>query len=232
MRNVRQAVSRTRNAGMTVHIGPLDAERARTLRPVLDAWLSGRRERGFAMNLDQVLTPRADCLVAAAHLPSGEPVAFARFAVCAGGRVLTLDVAPRRGDAPNGVVERLIVEMVEHAKTIGAREVSLNFAGMRRVFESTSRLGRLSALVLRAFDPWIEIGPLYRFCAKFRPIWRPRSLLLASWSSLGVVGLAALVAEFGAAPAEEPGPLNGATDQPAGTADQALQVDSIMSARS
>jgi lysylphosphatidylglycerol synthetase-like protein (DUF2156 family) len=121
---------------------------------------------------------------------------------------------------------------VEHAKTIGAREVSLNFAGMRRVFESTSRLGRLSTLVLRAFDPWIEIGPLYRFCAKFRPIWRPRSLLLASWSSLGVVGLAALVAEFGAAPAEEPGPLNGATDQPAGTADQALQVDSIMSARS
>jgi lysyl-tRNA synthetase class 2 len=232
MRNVRQAVSRTRNAGVTVDIGTLNAERARTLRPVLDAWLSGRHERGFAMNLDQVLTPRADCLVAAAHLPSGEPVAFARFAVCAGGRVLTLDVAPRRGDAPNGVVERLIVEAVEHARTIGVREVSLNFAGMRRVFESTSRVGRLSTLVLRAFDPWIEIGPLYRFCAKFQPIWRPRSLLLASWSSLGVVGLAALVAEFRAVPAEEPRLVDGAPDQPAGTADQARQVDSIMSARS
>jgi lysylphosphatidylglycerol synthetase-like protein (DUF2156 family) len=222
MRNVRQAVSRTRNAGLTVDIGPLNAERALMLRPVLDAWLSGRRERGFAMNLDQVLVPRADCLVATAHLPSGEPVAFARFAVCAGGRVLTLDVAPRRGDAPNGVVERLIVDMVAHAKSIGAREVSLNFAGMRRVFESTSRLGRLCTLVLRAFDPWIEIGPLYRFCAKFQPSWRPRSLLLGSWSSLGVVGLAALVAEFRAVPA----------DQPAGTADQARHVDSIMSARS
>jgi lysyl-tRNA synthetase class 2 len=84
MRNVRQSVARTRNAGVTVSIGPLTAERAQTLRPVLDAWLAGRHERGFAMNLDQVLRPRADCLVAAAHLPSGEPVAFARFAVCAG----------------------------------------------------------------------------------------------------------------------------------------------------
>jgi lysyl-tRNA synthetase class 2 len=228
MRNVRQAVARTRNAGVTVSIGQLTAERAETLRPVLDAWLAGRRERGFAMNLDQVLTPRADCLVAAAHLPSGEPVAFARYAVCAGGRVLTLDVAPRRGDAPNGVVERLIVEVVEHAKANGAEEVSLNFAGLRRVFEATGRLGRFGMLVLRAFDPWIELGPLYRFCAKFQPTWRPRSLLLASWSSLGVVGLAALVAEFGSSgPADD-----GTEDQPAGTADQACQVDSIMSVRS
>ena len=221
MRNVRQSVARTRNAGVTVTVGPLTAQRAGSLRPVLDDWLAGRPERGFAMNLDQVLTPRTDCLVVSAHLASGEPVAFARFAVCAGGRVLTLDVAPRRGDAPNGVVERLIVEMVEHAKTTGAAEVSLNFAGLRRVFEATSRRGRLVTKVLHAFDPWIELGPLYRFCAKFQPTWRPRSLLLASWSSLGVVGLAALVAEFGTG-----------QGQPAGTADQARQVDSIMSVRS
>jgi hypothetical protein len=112
--------------------------------------------------------------------------------------------------------------------------VSLNFAGLRRVFEATGRMGRLGMMVLRAFDPWIELGPLYRFCAKFQPTWRPRSLLLASWSSLGVVGIAALVAEFGATgTAEGAGPVDGSapTDQPAGTADQARQVDSIMSVR-
>jgi lysyl-tRNA synthetase class 2 len=222
MRNVRQSVARTRNAGVTVTIGPLTEERSRMLRPVLDDWLAGRPERGFAMNLDQVLTPRMDCVVVSAHLPSGEPVAFARFAVCAGGRVLTLDVAPRRGDAPNGVVERLIVEAVGYAQEHGAAEVSLNFAGLRRVFEARSRSGRLGMTVLRAFDPWIELGPLYRFCAKFQPTWRPRSLLLASWSSLGVVGLAALVAEFGTT----------APGHRTGTADQARQVDSIMSVRS
>lgn len=197
MRNVRQAAARTRNAGVAVEIGPLTERLAASLRPVLDDWLAGRRERGFAMNLDRILTPRADCLVAVATLPSGEPVAFARFAVCAGGRTLTLDVAPRRRQAPNGVVERLIVEMVAYGAAHGAEEMSLNFAGMRGVFESSGAVGWIGGVLVRAFDRWIELGPLYRFCAKFQPTWRPRSLLLGSWASLGVVGAAALTAEFG-----------------------------------
>jgi lysyl-tRNA synthetase class 2 len=206
MRNVRQAVARTRNADIAVAIGPLTMARATQLRPVLDDWLAGRRERGFAMNLDQILAPRMDCLVAVASLPSGEPVAFARFAVCADGRTLTLDVAPRVRRSPNGVTERLIVEMVEYGRAHGADEVSLNFAGLRRVFESAGAAGRVGAVAVRAFDRWIELGPLYRFCAKFQPSWRPRSLLLGSWASLAMVGVAALVAEFGAAPPPQPTP--------------------------
>ncbi|WP_239133849.1 phosphatidylglycerol lysyltransferase domain-containing protein [Rugosimonospora africana] len=204
MRNVRQAVARTRNAGVGVRIGPLDERLAASLRPVLDDWLAGHRERGFAMNLDRILTPREDCLFAVASLPSGEPVAFARFAVCAGGRTLTLDVAPRRRQAPNGVVERLIVEMVAYGATHGAEEVSLNFAGMRAVFESSGPAARIGGFLVRAFDRWIELGPLYRFCAKFQPTWRPRSLLLGSWASLGVVGAAALTAEFGRTAVPQP----------------------------
>jgi lysyl-tRNA synthetase class 2 len=199
MRNIRQAVARTHNAGVTVTVGPQPVPAADALRPVLDDWLAGRPERGFAMNLDHILTPRSDCLIAVAYAATGEPVAFARFAVCAGGRVLTLDVAPRRRDAPNGVVERLIVEVVAHARASGAEEVSLNFAGLRQVFEATGFRGRLGPLVLHVFDRWIELGPLYRFCAKFQPTWRPRSLLLPSWSSIGMVGVAALAAEFGSA---------------------------------
>jgi lysyl-tRNA synthetase class 2 len=218
MRNVRQAVARTRNAGIDVAIGPLTVALAAQLRPILDDWLAGRRERGFAMNLDQILTPRADCLVAVASLATGEPVAFARFAVCADGRTLTLDVAPRGRLAPNGVVERLIVEMVEYGRAHGAGELSLNFAGLRRVFESAGPLGRVGALGVRAFDRWIELGPLYRFCVKFQPSWRPRSLLMGSWTSLGLVGAAALAAEFGTIPAPRPAPeAADATDPAAAT---------------
>jgi lysyl-tRNA synthetase class 2 len=197
MRNVRQAVHRTHNAGVKVTIGPLTDRLAVELHPVLAAWLSGRIERGFAMNLDTLLLPRPDCLVAVARDERGEAVAFARFAVCAGGRVLTLDVAPRRRDAPNGVVERLVAEVVEHGRATGVEEVSLNFAGLRRVFESPSRLARLATVSIRVFDPWIELWPLYRFCAKFRPTWRPRRILARSWPALAPVAVAALTAEFG-----------------------------------
>jgi lysyl-tRNA synthetase class 2 len=197
MRNVRQAVRRSVNSGVRVQIGRLDEQLARQLAPVLADWLRGRAERGFAMNLDQILVPRDDVLVAVGYDDRGVPQAFARFARCAGDRVLTLDVAPRRRDAPNGIVERLIIETVRYGRERGVREVSLNFAGMRQVFTATGRLARLATAAVHVFDRWIELRPLYRFTAKFDPRWRPRSLLLRSWWEVGPVGVAALVAEFG-----------------------------------
>ena len=197
MRNVRQAVSRTRNAGVTVDIAPLTDEHGRRLRPVLEQWLGGAHERGFAMNLDAVLTPRPDCLVATAYAPGGEPVAFARFAICAGGSIYTLDIAPRGILAPNGVAERLIVDVVEHARQHGAREVSLNFAALRWIFDAPGIRARTGALLLHGLDRWIEIASLNRFCEKFQPRWRPRSLLTPSWVQVGWVVAAALRAEFG-----------------------------------
>jgi lysyl-tRNA synthetase class 2 len=204
MRNVRQAVSRTQNAGVTVRLGPLSDELAGALRPVLDDWLDGHTERGFAMNLDHILAPRPDCLFAVAYGPAGRPEAFARFAVCGDGAILTLDVAPRRLGAPNGVVERLVVEVVEYARGHGAREVSLNFAGLRRVFETVGPLAGFAGAVGHAFDRWIQLGPLYRFCAKFQPTWRTRYLLLRSWLDVGFVAAAALSAEFAGGAGPEP----------------------------
>ncbi len=208
MRNLRQAVNRTRNAGVTVTIGRLTAEQSIQLRPILDEWLHGERERGFAMNLDAILTPRPDCLVATAYTRTGEPVAFARFAVAADGAVYTLDVAPRGRNAPNGVAERMIIEIVDYARTQGGREVSLNFAALRWVFDSPGLIPKVSATLLHALDRWIEVGPLNRFSAKFAPRWRARSLLMASWWELGWVAAAALRAEFA------PGRMSGTEPAP------------------
>jgi lysylphosphatidylglycerol synthetase-like protein (DUF2156 family) len=196
MRNLRQAVNRTRNAGVTVTIGRLTAAQSMRLRPILDEWLHGERERGFAMNLDAILTPRPDCLIATAYARTGEPVAFARFAVAADGAVYTLDVAPRGRNAPNGVAERMIIEIVDYAREQGGREVSLNFAALRWVFDSPGLIPKVSAALLHALDRWIEVGPLNRFCAKFAPRWRGRSLLMTSWWELGWVAAAALRAEL------------------------------------
>lgn len=196
MRNVRQAVNRTRNAGVTVTIGRLTGELADELRPVLDQWLGSRRERGFAMNLDAILDPRPDCLFAVAYVADGEAVAFARFAVCADGSIYTLDVAPRGILSPNGVAERMIVEVVDYARAHGAREVSLNFAAFRWVFDAPGAVARTSAALLHAFDQWIEIASLNRFCEKFHPRWRARNLLTPSWPQLGWVAAAAVRAEL------------------------------------
>ncbi len=197
MRNVRQAVQRTRNANLTVHIGPLTAAAAAGLRPVLRDWLHGHPERGFAMNLDRLLEPRPEHLLAIAYDPAGTPQAFARFASCAAGRVLTLDVAPRRDGAPNGVVERLIVDVVEYGRSRGVTEVSLNFAGLRSLYTGNGPVTRAAAALTHLLDGWVQLYPLYRFTAKFHPEWRPRWVLMRSWWHLPSVGAAALRAEFG-----------------------------------
>jgi lysylphosphatidylglycerol synthetase-like protein (DUF2156 family) len=214
MRNVRQAVSRSRNAGVRVTIGPMSEDLAVRLAPVLDQWLGGRRERGFAMNLDAILTPRPDCLVAVAYTAGGEAVAFARFAVGANGTVYTLDVAPRGILAPNGVAERMIVEVVAHAREHGARELSLNFAAFRWVFDSPTLPGRTFAAFLHGFDRWIEIVSLNRFCEKFHPQWRARHLLTPSWAQLGWVAAAAVRAELTVPRQRRPDRTLGGADVP------------------
>jgi lysyl-tRNA synthetase class 2 len=215
MRNVRQAVQRTGNAGLTVHIGRLTADRARELAPVLRDWLRGGPERGFAMILDHLLVPRPDCLVAVAYDRRGRPQAFARFAWCAAGRVLTLDVAPRRATAPNGVVERLVVDVLSYGRERGVAELSLNFAGLRGVFDARTRPARLAAGLAHLLDRWIELWPLYRFTAKFHPRWRPRSVLMRSWWAVGWVLAAALRAEFGRSRYAENGELGELAPEPA-----------------
>jgi lysyl-tRNA synthetase class 2 len=206
MRNLRQAVGRARNTGVRVEIGPLDPALAPRLAPILRDWLRGRAERGFAMNLDRILVPRDDVLIAVAYSADGAPQAFARFARVAGGRALSLDVAPRGRHAPNGVVEALIVATVDYAREHGAGEVSLNFAGMRKIYAGRTRSARLLQVPLSALDRWIELRSLYRFTDKFDPIWRGRQLRMRSWLEIVPVGTAALTAEFGGQPTGEPAP--------------------------
>jgi lysylphosphatidylglycerol synthetase-like protein (DUF2156 family) len=215
MRNLRQAVNRSRNAGVTVTIGPLTDAEAEDLAPILAHWLRGAKERGFAMNLDAILTPRPDTLVAVAH-HAGRPVAFARFAVAGRGRVYTLDVAPRGPHAPNGVAERMIAEIVDYARERDGREVSLNFAAMRWLIDAPGGAARAGAAVLHVLDRWIKIEPLNRFCMKFDPHWRTRRLMLRTWWEIGWVLAAALRAELAPAPIPPAhGPEPTYTDEPA-----------------
>jgi lysylphosphatidylglycerol synthetase-like protein (DUF2156 family) len=103
--------------------------------------------------------------------------------------------------------------------------VSLNFAGMRRVYAGHTRVARLTAVPLRALDRWIELRTLYRFTDKFDPHWRPRQLRMRSWLELIPVGAAALASEFGARPSAYPAAASSAypAARPAGAADRSAR---------
>jgi lysyl-tRNA synthetase class 2 len=106
---------------------------------------------------------------------------------------------PRDPTSPNGVNERLITDLVAWARQQGIADISLNFAAFRPVMDAGSRRTPLERLAYRAIhllDPWIMLESLYRFNAKFRPGWQPRSVLFRSWGEVGWLAAAALAMEF------------------------------------
>jgi lysyl-tRNA synthetase class 2 len=202
MRPVRQAVSRTRNFGVTTDIhreGELDPTLRRALQGIADRARAGAPERGFTMALDALLSGRDDdCLVVVCRDAGGAPIAFQRYVPCRAGRGLSLDAMRRDAESPNGVNERMIVEAVEWARTNGVSEVSLNFAAFKGLIEDEAELGPMQstqAWVLRRLNPYFQIESLYRFNAKFHPRWVRRAVMYRAKGDLVPIALATLSAE-------------------------------------
>jgi lysyl-tRNA synthetase class 2 len=211
MRNVRQAVHRTERAGLVTEVileRRLDPGLAGQLRRIHREWLGAAgREHGFAMNLDAMARGvHPDALVAVAMAPEGYAVAFQRYlptAHAGQNAALSLDVMPRTPLSPNGVNERLIVDMIDYARNHGYPRISLNFAAFRPLLaqarsepESLTRAQRATIRAIGLLDPLIQVDSLYRFNDKFQPGWIPRAVLVGSWFDLPRFAVAAFGLEF------------------------------------
>jgi lysyl-tRNA synthetase class 2 len=202
MRPVRQAVSRTKNFGVTTeyhHEGELDPTLRQALQGIAERARAGAIERGFSMALDGLLSGRdADCLLVVSRDRLGTPIAFQRYVPCQAGAGLSLDAMRRDPEAPNGVNERMIVETVEWARARNIDTVSLNFAAFKNLVADEARLGPLQsaeAWLIRRLNPYFQIESLYRFNTKFHPRWVPRALMYRTAGDIVPVAVAALSAE-------------------------------------
>ncbi|OMC47252.1 hypothetical protein A5745_10690 [Mycobacterium sp. IS-2888] len=185
-RNLRQAVKRTHNAGITTEIvaeQELDDRLLAELTDVVHASPSGAHtDRGFYMNLDGVLEGRFPGIrLILARDASGKVQGFHRYATAGGGSDISLDVPWRRRGAPNGIDERLSVDMIMAGKEAGAQRVSLSFAAFPEIFDDKNR-GRLQRIFYRlihVLDPLIALESLYRYVRKFHALDARRYALIS-----------------------------------------------------
>ena len=185
-RNLRQAVQRTHNSGITTEIvaeQDLDDRQVAELAEVLRASPSGAHtDRGFCMSLDGVLEGRFPGIqLAVARDKSGRAQGFHRYATAGGGSEITLEVPWRRRGAPNGIDERLSVDMINAAKDAGAQRLSLSFAAFPELFDEQDR-GRMQATfywLIHRLDPLIALESLYRYLRKFHAIGERRYALVS-----------------------------------------------------
>ena len=186
-RNLRQAVQRTHNCGVTTEIVDEQKLSSATLAELTEvlyaAHRAARTDRGFCMNLDGALQGRFPGVsLAIARDARGQAVAFHRYLTAGGGSEVSLDVPFRRPDAPNGVDERLSVDMIAHAGAAGGQRLSLAFAAFPEIFEADQRgpLQRIALWLIHLLDPLIRLESLYRYLRKFHALSERRYVVLCA----------------------------------------------------
>nr|MCW1958477.1 bifunctional lysylphosphatidylglycerol synthetase/lysine--tRNA ligase LysX [Mycobacterium sp.] len=208
MRGVRQAVTRARRAGLTVRMcrhRDLSPDEMAQVIERADAWRDTETERGFSMALGRLGdTADGDCLLVEAvqgdaESGSGQVVGMLSF-VPWGSTGLSLDLMRRSPQSPNGTVEFMVSELLQHADTVGVNRVSLNFAMFRSAFEEGARLGagpvaRLWRALLVFFSRWWQLETLYRSNMKYQPQWVPRYACYEDARLIPRVGVASVIAE-------------------------------------
>jgi lysylphosphatidylglycerol synthetase-like protein (DUF2156 family) len=185
-RNLRQAVQRTRNIGITTEVvaeQQLDTTLASELAEVLCASHRGARlERGFSMILDHALEGRYPGVrLIVARDSRGRVQGFQRYATAGGGTDVTLDVPWRRPGAPNGIDERMSVDMIAHCKESGGQRLSLAFGAFPEIFDNDHRNlieGSYYALI-HLGRSLIKLESLYCYLRKFHAFGERRYVLLS-----------------------------------------------------
>jgi lysyl-tRNA synthetase class 2 len=202
MRNVRQMVNRIERQGYTCQVRRLrdiPADQAGLIRRLACDGRSTETERGFSMALGRFGDPAdGDCVVVTA-VQEGEVRAVLNF-VPWGRDGLSLDLMRRDRGADPGLNELMIVAALHEARELGVARISLNFAVFRSALERGERIGAGPVLrrwrgLLVFMSRWFQIESLYRFNAKFRPVWEPRFVAFRQTRELPRIAMAALEAE-------------------------------------
>ncbi len=185
-RNLRQAVQRTHNFGITTEVvteqGVDDALQAELAQVLYGSHSGAHTERGFSMILDGALEgryPGIELIIARDRF--GQVQGFHRYATAGGGTDVTLDVPWRRPGAPNGIDERLSVDMMWRAKATGVQRLSLAFAACPEIFCNKNRnwVQDLIYNALHLLDPLIALESLYRYLRKFHALGQRRYVVLS-----------------------------------------------------
>src|SRR5215475_1364018 len=202
MRNVRQMVARVCRQGYVAEIrrvADIDRDEIDRIVARADSWRGSPTERGFSMALGRVGGAGDGQCVVATATENGVLRGLLHF-VPWGSDGLSLDLMRRDRSAQPGVNDFLIVEAIKAAHALGVKRISLNFAVFRAALERGERIGagpvlRIWRRFLIFISRWFQIESLYKFNAKFCPLWEPRFCVFPGPGDAVRVGVAALEAE-------------------------------------
>jgi len=207
-KRVRRAARAVDAHGIQVHLGvmaELDPVLTAQCQAVSQAWLRahGGKEQGFSMTSGPLpgLEDRRHLVVLGVAPGSdglpGRLLGFLTLAPVPATRGLSLDHMRRVADAPNGLMEALIIRAALQFAADGYAWLSLNFATLcdKECPQGEGAPIRAARAAIFEGARHLPLRSLYRFNKKFNPIWSCRYLMYESTMSLPSAALATVRAE-------------------------------------
>ena len=181
------AQRRVARAGVEIEIrrqGELSPAQLREVSMVAELFRRGN-ERGFSMSLDRMFAPQeSDQLIVTARGKDGQLQCLLTF-VPWGQRAVSLNLMRRAESAVNGVVEAMVLTLLQQGSEKGIERFSLNFAMFREIFvegeavDATINDRVKRALFVKASRFW-QLESLYESNARYNPKWLPRYFCFSS----------------------------------------------------
>lgn len=176
----RQAVRRAEKVGAAFRVVPAGEVMGlmEQLQAVSDDWLREKKvaEKGFSLGcFDPAYLAR---FPAGVIETSGRVLAFANLWPGPGGEELSIDLMRYHHDAPDGVMETLIVQLLKWGKEHGYRWFALGMAPMSGFEQSpvAPLWSRLGIFLYEHGEALYNFQGLRAYKEKFHPVWEPQYL--------------------------------------------------------
>jgi phosphatidylglycerol lysyltransferase len=174
------------------------AARIRELRSVSDAWLSelSAAEKGFSLGrFDEAYVRHFPCAVV---VRDGGVLAFANLWQGASHTELSVDLMRYLPDAPKGVMDYLLIEVMLWGRAQGYGWFNLGMAPLAGLAdrEFAPLWNRVGAFLYHHGERFYNFEGLRAYKEKFLPVWRPRYLATSGHLGLPrtVMDVASLIA--------------------------------------
>ncbi len=180
MKPIRNAINKTNESGFNfmVYQPPIKGGFIQKLELVSNEWLeeNGREEIAFTQGIfnDELIR---NCTIVTVEDKEEKVVAFANLVPSFAPGEATYDMLRKTTDAPNGVLDFLMVKLFEYLKEQGYKTLNLGLAPLAGIENAENFNERVVKFMRDNLRQTSRFRGLYNFKDKFDPIWKDKYLV-------------------------------------------------------
>ncbi|MRX40974.1 bifunctional lysylphosphatidylglycerol flippase/synthetase MprF [Flavobacterium sp. LC2016-23] len=179
-KSLRNAVSKVKEKGFTskIHTAPLKDGLLQKIKAVSDEWLisTGRSEIVFSQGLFDWEELRHQTIITVEN-PEEKIVAFLNVIPDYAKGEGTYDLIRKTNDAPNGIIDFILLELFSYLKSQNCTSVNLGLAAMSGIEEANTFPEKSMKFAYERIKYFSHYKGLRDFKEKFSPVWYNKYLV-------------------------------------------------------